>query len=78
MFDRNMPSMSQHTTRNPQAAVLNGFVPDLLRHLMARLQLQHHLQLVPDNKYGKWEQIGSWSGMIKEVSENVCMRQVNT
>lgn len=45
-----------------------GFIPDLVKELAQRLDLEYELKLVEDNKWGSRDShTGKWNGMIGEV-----------
>ena len=48
---------------------LVGVVPDILRHLQARLGITINLYLVPDMKYGTRDENGTWDGIMGELIE---------
>ena len=43
-----------------------GYIPDLMKKIAQKANLQYELQLVPDGKYGS-DEGGSWNGMIGQV-----------
>ena len=50
-----------------------GYVPDLLEKIFAKLHRQYTIHLVEDSKYGS-EENGQWTGMIGEVIDEVSYR----
>ena len=55
-----------------KGGVLEGYIPDMMKQLGEKMNVQFELQLVKDGHYGsKDEDDGSWDGMIGEVVDGV-------
>ena len=55
----------------PTAFGFEGYIPDLIGHLMVKLNMHYHLEEVSDNYYGHLTKEGVWNGMIGQVSRKV-------
>ena len=48
-----------------------GFIPDLMKAISEKANIDYKFQLVRDGKYGSEDPSGRWNGMVGELIRNV-------